>query len=98
MRLHAQAKARGAIDYIKNTYFGKEKENGEGSEFMMGGGGNGGKSQIKKYNEKLHLIKDEPSREKIRKEIERFSQLDRHASDFHKIQTYLDDVFSIPWE
>lgn len=39
MRLHAQAKARGAIDYIKNTYFGKDKDHADGNEFMMGGGG-----------------------------------------------------------
>ena len=52
----------------------------------------------KKYMEKLNLIEDPASKEKIRKEIERFQQLERNSGEYHKISTYLDEVFSIPWD
>lgn len=47
--------------------------------------------------DKLHLIPDEVSREKVRKEIERFHSLDKYAGEYHKIATYLDEIFAIPW-
>lgn len=56
------------------------------------------KDNVKKYYEKLELIEDLPSREKIKKEIERFSSIDKYSSEYHKINTYLDEVFSIPWK
>jgi ATP-dependent Lon protease len=43
------------------------------------------------------LIEDVASREKIRKEIERFASMDKHSSEYSKIVTYLDEVFSVPW-
>ena len=52
----------------------------------------------KKYMDKLSLIEDPASKERIRKEIERFQQLDRTSGEYHKINTYLDEVFSIPWQ
>lgn len=36
--------------------------------------------------------------EKVKKEIERFAMLDKYSSEYGKIQTYLDEVFSIPWD
>lgn len=45
----------------------------------------------------MHLIADETSREKIKKEIERFHSLDKYAGEYHKIAAYLDEVFAIPW-
>ena len=48
--------------------------------------------------EKLLLIKDLPSQQKVRLEIERFMTMSKHQSEYHKTQTWLDDVFSIPWE
>lgn len=51
----------------------------------------------KKYMEQLEKIEDPVSKEKIRKEIERFQILERNSGEYHKISTYLDEVFSIPW-
>ena len=51
----------------------------------------------KKYMDQLNLIEDPSSKERIKKEIERFQQLERNSGEYHKISTYLDEVFSIPW-
>lgn len=51
----------------------------------------------KKYMDNLNLIEDPVSKEKIRKEIERFQLLERNSGEYHKISTYLDEIFSVPW-
>jgi ATP-dependent Lon protease len=48
--------------------------------------------------DKLYLIKDPSSQLKVKQEIERFITMSKHQSEYHKTQTWLDDVFSIPWE
>ena len=48
--------------------------------------------------EKLHLIQDEPSHHKVKLEIERFKDMSKNSSEYHKTQTWLDDVFSFPWQ
>lgn len=50
-----------------------------------------------RYLDKIHLITDDISREKVRKEIERFHSLDKYAGEYHKMATYLDEIFAIPW-
>jgi len=93
------AKARLSFEYIRSNYF--SSEGGAGQAKTGGAGAQGGQPNYtgpaKKFVEKLHLIKDEVSREKIAKEIERFALQDK-TSEYHKLYTYLDDVFSIPWE
>jgi Lon-like ATP-dependent protease len=53
--------------------------------------------QARKFMEKIDLIKDEVSKEKIRKEIERLGMQDKLSGEYHKVYSYLDEVFSIPW-
>jgi ATP-dependent Lon protease len=56
------------------------------------------KELSQKYIDQLSILPDPISRLKIQKEIERFNQIDHHSPDYHKLLTYLDEVFSIPWE
>lgn len=51
----------------------------------------------KKFMNQLDKIENSVSKEKVRKEIERFQLIDRNSGEYHKIYTYLDEVFSIPW-
>jgi Lon-like ATP-dependent protease len=46
----------------------------------------------------LSLIEDPASKEKVRKEIDRWALVDKHSSEFSKINAYLDEIFSIPWK
>jgi Lon-like ATP-dependent protease len=106
-KFHEQAKARLSLDFIRTNYFSGETPGGKpkptqstggtgtstnqpGTEFFTG--------QAKKFMEKLDLIKDEVSRDKVKKEIERFATQDKNSPEYSKIFTYLDEVFSIPWE
>lgn len=43
------------------------------------------------------MIEDVPSQERVKQEIERFSSLDKNSSEFNKLNTYLDEVFNVPW-
>lgn len=100
---HDMAKARLSIEYIKNNYLGGAQQNqpGQGGVGMMGGFGanqGAGTNKAKVFMDKLYLIKDEVSRDKIKKEIERFAAMDKYSNEYHKIYTYLDEVFSIPWD
>ena len=102
-KTHEIAKARLSIEYIKNNYLGGLQQPqgqggiGAGSPFGMSNQ-NAGASKAKAFMDKLSLIPDEVSREKIRKEIERFGSMDRYSNEYQKIYTYLDEVFSIPWD
>lgn len=103
-KFHEQAKARLSLDYIRSNYF-QNPEGGatQGQQKSGGGGSTTDKAnanlspQARKFMEKLDLIKDEVSREKIRKEIERLGMQDKLSGEYHKVYTYLDEVFSIPW-
>ena len=99
-KIHEVAKARLSIEYIKNNFLGgmqsSQSQGGMGGAFGMPGQSSGS-SKAKTFMDKLHLINDEASREKVRKEIERFSSMDKQSSEYQKIYTYLDEVFSIPW-
>ena len=89
-----------ASEYVK-TVFGIADQNSMNPNVISQGfGGFAGGSQnklIKSYLDKLKLISDAPSQEKVRKEIERLSSMDKHSPEHSKILTYLDEVFSIPW-
>lgn len=43
------------------------------------------------------MITDTASKEKVKREIDRLASMDKQSSDYGKILTYLDEVFSIPW-
>lgn len=86
-----------AGEYIK-TVFGINDQNFMNSAQGYGlSGGSAANKFIKTYLDKLHLIKDIPSQEKVKKEIERLASMDKHSPEHSKILTYLDEVFSIPW-
>ncbi|CAD8070226.1 unnamed protein product [Paramecium sonneborni] len=101
LKLHQQTLAKLATEYIRQNYL---KDATTSSSY---GGSTGSQSQVgekqkqsvlvKKYQDRLSLIPDEASRDKVKKEIERFSLLDKQSSEFHKINSYLDEVFSIPF-
>lgn len=107
VKMHQISMAKLATEYIKQTYFKDAKnpynnfDQGQPNQGFSGSfPGNRNQhqnSQIKKYLDKLNLIPDQASRDKVRKEIDRFAQIDKHSSEFHKINTYLDEVFSVPW-
>jgi hypothetical protein len=58
-------KAKMVMDHIQNNYKLKEPSN---NKVQM----NESRSAIEKYRNTLELITDESSREKVRKELERF--------------------------
>ncbi|CAD8160202.1 unnamed protein product [Paramecium pentaurelia] len=93
LKLHQQTLAKLATEYIRQNYL-KDASQSQSQGGTIGtqqyGGGD-------KYFDKLSLITDESSKEKVKREIERFSLLDKQSSEFHKINSYLDEVFSIPF-
>ncbi|KAL4480128.1 hypothetical protein ABPG74_020644 [Tetrahymena malaccensis] len=102
IRMQTQTRARLSMEYIRQAYLANDKQGQQnifGPAPGFGGQAAGGQTQklVQQYMSKLHLIEDEPSKERVRQEIERFSQIDKHSSEFNKINTYLDEVFSIPW-
>lgn len=50
------------------------------------------------HNYDVELIPEGVSREKIKQEVDRFMSMDKNAFEYNKINTYLDEVFSIPWK
>ncbi|CAD8067660.1 unnamed protein product [Paramecium primaurelia] len=101
LKLHQQTLAKLATEYIRQNYL-KDTPNSQSYGGSVGSQSQVGEKQkqsvlVKKYQDKLSLIPDESSREKVKREIERFSLLDKQSSEFHKINSYLDEVFSIPF-
>ncbi|CAD8064510.1 unnamed protein product [Paramecium sonneborni] len=101
LKLHQQTLAKLAIEYIRQNYL-KEAVQSQSQGGGQGGtqqyGGDKQSSLVKKYYDKLSLINDESSKDKVKREIDRFSLLDKQSSEFHKINSYLDEVFSIPFQ
>lgn len=98
-------KAQLSIQYLENTFLWnyprlqqhsqqQQQQQQQAAESQM----NPTAQKIKSFRDNLHLIKDESSQEKVRKEIDRVAAMDKNASEYSKIMTYLDEVFSIPWE
>ena len=98
-KTHEVAKARLSIEYIRNNFLGGMHPSQGGVSGNIGGmpSQGAGSNKAKSFMDKLHLISDETSQEKVRKEIERFSSMEKQSSEYQKIYTYLDEVFSIPW-
>jgi Lon-like ATP-dependent protease len=103
-KYHEQAKAKLSLDYIRSKYFNGDSINATPKANASGASQNQNQNPAshlsgpaKKFMDKLNFIKDEVSREKVRKEIERFNLQDKQSADYHKLFTYLDEVFSIPW-
>lgn len=91
------------MEYIRQNYMQDGEKGPFNGLFMNDQGSKQGnqksvkQKQIEGYMQKLNLIEDLPSREKIQREIQRYEQMDKYSSDYSKISTYLDEVFSIPW-
>ncbi|CAK81801.1 unnamed protein product (macronuclear) [Paramecium tetraurelia] len=100
LKLHQQTLAKLATEYIRQNYLkdASQSQQQGGTAGTQQFGGDKQSSLVKKYYDKLSLITDESSREKVKREIERFSLLDKQSSEFHKINSYLDEVFSIPFQ
>ncbi|CAD8146121.1 unnamed protein product [Paramecium octaurelia] len=99
LKLHQQTLAKLATEYIRQNYLKDASQSQQygGTAGTQQFSGDKQSSLVKKYYDKLSLITDESSREKVKREIERFSLLDKQSSEFHKINSYLDEVFSIPF-
>ncbi|CAD8166219.1 unnamed protein product [Paramecium octaurelia] len=100
LKLHQQTLAKLATEYIRQNYLkdASQSQQQGGTAGSQQLGGDKQSSLVKKYYDKLSLITDESSREKVKREIERFSLLEKQSSEFHKINSYLDEVFSIPFQ
>ncbi|CAK68840.1 unnamed protein product (macronuclear) [Paramecium tetraurelia] len=100
LKLHQQTLAKLATEYIRQNYLKDASQSQQygGTAGTQQFSGDKQSSLVKKYFDKLSLIADESSREKVKREIERFSLLDKQSSEFHKINSYLDEVFSIPFQ
>ncbi|CAD8145217.1 unnamed protein product [Paramecium pentaurelia] len=100
LKLHQQTLAKLATEYIRQNYLkdASQSQSQGGTIGTQQYGGDKQSSLVKKYFDKLSLITDESSKEKVKREIERFSLLDKQSSEFHKINSYLDEVFSIPFQ
>lgn len=112
IRDYTAQRARMSIDYIKNNYL-MYRDLGRGNQTKgappvspVSPNQHVGKDEAtmrnsavdnSEYGSKLWLIPDEVSREKVRKEISRFINLDKYSGEYSKMATYLDEVFSIPW-
>lgn len=83
-----------ASDYVKSVFNLEDRENPQNIKETPG---SAQQKIIKGYLEKLPLITDKASKEKVKREIDRLSSMDKQSSDYGKIMTYLDEVFSIPW-
>ncbi|CAD8076184.1 unnamed protein product [Paramecium sonneborni] len=100
LKLHQQTLAKLATEFIRQNYLKEaaqsQSQGGQGGTQQYGGDKQS--SLVKKYYDKLSLINDESSKDKVKREIDRFSLLDKQSSEFHKINSYLDEVFSIPFQ
>ncbi|MCG4682703.1 hypothetical protein, partial [Faecalibacillus intestinalis] len=55
-------------------------------------------SETDEYRKKLHKMKaSKETKEKISKEIDKFSKISPMAPDLAVSRTYLDTIFSLPW-
>jgi ATP-dependent Lon protease len=52
---------------------------------------------VKKFYGKLSLIDEPATKEKVRKEVDRFAAMDKQSSEHSKLHQYLDEIFSLPW-
>jgi ATP-dependent Lon protease len=95
MQSKISTEAKGEMDKLQRQYFLRQqlkaiqKELGEGSEIQ---------EEIKSYQEKLEKLKvSEEVREELDKQISRLAQMHPESAETAVVRTYLDWMFSLPW-
>ncbi len=95
MQSRISTEAKGEMDKLQRQYFLRQqlkaiqKELGEGSELQ---------EEIKGYQEKLEKLKvSEEVREELDKQINRLAQMHPESAETAVVRTYLDWMFSLPW-
>jgi ATP-dependent Lon protease len=88
--------AKGEMDKLQKQYFLRQqmkaiqKELGEGTEIQ---------EEIKTYQDKLRKIKvADEVKEELEKQISRLAQMHPESAETAVVRTYLDWMFSLPWD
>jgi ATP-dependent Lon protease len=88
--------AKGEMDKLQKQYFLRQqmkaiqKELGEGTELQ---------EEIKAYQDKLRKIKvSDEVKEELEKQISRLIQMHPESAETAVVRTYLDWMFSLPWD
>jgi ATP-dependent Lon protease len=88
--------AKGEMDKLQKQYFLRQqmkaiqKELGEGTEIQ---------EEIKAYQDKLRKIKvADEVKEELEKQISRLAQMHPESAETAVVRTYLDWMFSLPWD
>jgi ATP-dependent Lon protease len=88
--------AKGEMDKLQKQYFLRQqmkaiqKELGEGTEIQ---------EEIKAYQDKLRKIKvSDEVKEELEKQISRLAQMHPESAETAVVRTYLDWMFSLPWD
>jgi len=96
MQSRISTEAKGEMDKLQRQYFLRQqmkaiqKELGEGTELQ---------EEIKSYQERLAKLKvAEEVREELEKQISRLAQMHPESAETAVARTYLDWMFSLPWD
>jgi ATP-dependent Lon protease len=96
MQSRISTEAKGEMDKLQRQYFLRQqmkaiqKELGEGTEIQ---------EEIKGYQEKLAKLKvAEEVREELEKQISRLAQMHPESAETAVVRTYLDWMFTLPWD
>jgi len=88
--------AKGEMDKLQKQYFLRQqmkaiqKELGEGTEIQ---------EEIKAYQDRLRKIKvSDEVKEELEKQISRLAQMHPESAETAVVRTYLDWMFSLPWD
>ncbi|MGD1010673.1 MAG: endopeptidase La [Candidatus Aminicenantales bacterium] len=88
--------AKGEMDKLQKQYFLRQqmkaiqKELGEGTEIQ---------EEIKAYQDKLRKVKvSDEVKEELEKQISRLAQMHPESAETAVVRTYLDWMFSLPWD
>jgi ATP-dependent Lon protease len=88
--------AKGEMDKLQKQYFLRQqmkaiqKELGEGTEIQ---------EELKSYQDKLRRIKvSDEVKEELEKQISRLAQMHPESAETAVVRTYLDVMFSLPWD
>jgi ATP-dependent Lon protease len=96
MQSRISTEAKGEMDKLQRQYFLRQqmkaiqKELGEGTELQ---------EEIKAYQDKLAKLKvAEEVREELEKQISRLAQMHPESAETAVVRTYLDWMFTLPWD
>ena len=96
MQSRISTEAKGEMDKLQRQYFLRQqmkaiqKELGEGTELQ---------EEIKAYQEKMAKLKvAEEVREELEKQISRLAQMHPESAETAVVRTYLDWMFTLPWD